>query len=73
MSSMLMRACTSDRWPSSLDWKSSGARMSRCRMFLSRDPLLSMWLLQAITPTRARWPAMVRSLRTPMLLRNTTC
>lgn len=59
-------ARTSDRWPRSLDWKSSGARMSRCRMFRSREPLLSRWLLQAMTPTRARWPPIVRNLHVHM-------
>jgi hypothetical protein len=57
-------ARTSERWPRSLCWKSSGARMSRCRMLRSREPLLSRWLLQAMVPTRALCPCIVRTLHT---------
>ena len=58
----MRQARTSERWPSSFCWKSSGARMSRCRMFRSRLPLLSRWLLQAMVPTRPRCPSIVRTL-----------
>lgn len=54
--------CTSDLWAARRLVKSSGARTSRCRMVLSRLPVLSRWLLQAMQPTRALWPAMLRTL-----------
>ena len=55
---------TSERWPASLWLKSSGARMSRCRMVRSLLPLDSRWLFQAIVPTRALCPSILRTLHT---------
>jgi hypothetical protein len=54
---------TSDLWALSTVWKSSGARISRCKMLRSREPVLRMWLLHAMVPTRPLWPSKTRTLQ----------